>query len=126
MRFRKWIESTGIESVLSGMIEKYPGVRLTAYESKEKIELMEIVVPKNMRGRGIGTEIIRTIQDYALRVGKPIVLRPEADRGRKGELDRFYRGLGFVTNKGRNMDYSLSSPTSRTMYWRPKIGRDMA
>lgn len=119
MKFRKWLESSGIESVLSGMVEKYPGVKLTAYESKEKIELMEIVVPENMRGRGIGTEIIRTIQNYASMVGKPVVLRPEADRGHKGDLYRFYRKLGFVPNKGRNMDYSLSSPTSRTMYWRP-------
>lgn len=119
MEFRKWLESSGLEAFLSALRERHPGLRLEAYETKEKIELMSIEVPEGSRGMGVGTEIIRNIQDYARKVGKPIVLRPEAEKGRKGDLDRFYRGLGFVHNRGRNTNFVLSSPTSRTMYWNP-------
>ena len=49
-----------------------------------------------------------------------IVVMPEAERGRKSDLERFYRNLGFVRNRGRNMDYTLSSPLAGTMYWRPE------
>lgn len=104
---------------MSGITRNHPGVKIHAYETGYKIELMQIVVPRENRGGGVGTEIIRTLQDYARSVGKPIVIRPEAERGRKGDLDRFYRELGFVHNKGRNMDYALSSPMAGTMYWRP-------
>jgi hypothetical protein len=121
MGFRTWLESSVLEALVSGLVAKHPGLRLDAYESKEKIELVGIEVPEGSRGMGVGTEVIRSLQDYARGVGKPIVLRPEADRGRKGDLDRFYRGLGFVHNRGRNTDFVLSSPTSRTMYWRPRV-----
>lgn len=121
MRFRIWLESSGLDAVVSGVVERHPGLKLVAYEAKEKIELMSIEVPEGSRGMGVGTEAVRAIQSYARSVGKPIVLRPEADRGRKGDLERFYKGLGFVHNRGRNTDFVLSSPTSRTMYWRPRL-----
>lgn len=120
MEFKNWLENSGIESVLSGIEEKYPGVKVQAYETGHKIEFMQIIVPEDMRGGGVGTEIIRMIQDYARSVGKPIVLRPAAERGRKGDLERFYKGLGFVHNRGRDKDFVLSSPLASTMYWRPE------
>lgn len=121
MEFRTWLESSGLDAVVAGVVDRHPGLKLVAYEAKEKIELMSIEVPEGSRGMGVGTEAVRAIQSYARSVGKPIVLRPEADRGRKGDLDRFYKGLGFVHNRGRNTDFVLSSPTSRTMYWRPGL-----
>ncbi len=121
INFRKWFESSGLDALLSVISDKHPGLKIYAYEGREKIELMEIKVPEESRGKGVGTEVIKMIQDYARSVGKPIVLRPEADRGRKGDLERFYRGLGFVHNRGKNTDFVLSSPTSRTMYWRPSV-----
>lgn len=122
MEFRTWLESSGLDAVVAGIVARHPGLKLDACEAKEKIELMSIEVPKGSRGMGIGTEVVRALQDYARGVGKPIVIRPEAQRGRKGDLDRFYKSLGFVHNRGRNTDFVLSSPTSRTMYWRPTIG----
>lgn len=121
MRFRTWLESSALEAVVSSIVARHPGLKPDAYEGREKIELMSIEVPEGSRGMGVGTDVVRAIQDYARSVGKPIVLRPEADRGRKGDLDRFYRSLGFVHNRGRNTDFVLSSPTSRTMYWRPNV-----
>ena len=105
-----------MESLLDEIREKYPFVKIWAFESSNRIELQKIEIPFEHRGKGIGTDIIKRLQKYAQLVGKPIVLRPEAERGRKKDLERFYKGLGFVNNRGRNMDYSLS----RTMYWRFK------
>lgn len=119
--FRTWLESSALEALISDIIARHPGMRMDAYETREKIELTSIEVPEGSRGSGIGTEAIKRLQDYARMVGKPIVLRPEADKGRKGDLDRFYKSLGFVHNKGRNTDFVLSSPTSRSMYWRPRV-----
>lgn len=116
-----WLEGSGIDNVLSDIGRVHPGVEVKAYETAHKIELMRIVVPEEMRGGGVGSGIIRTLQDYARSVGKPIVIMPEAERGRKGDLDRFYRGLGFVHNGGRNKDFALSSPLAATMYWRPGV-----
>lgn len=121
MGFRTWLESSALEALISDIVARHPGLRMEAYEGREKIELMSIEVPEDSRGAGTGTEAIRRLQDYARSVGKPIVLRPEASRGRKGDLDRFYKNLGFVHNRGRNTDFVLSSPTSRTMYWRPRM-----
>ena len=40
--------------------------------------------------------------------------------GKKQALERFYKDLDFVKNKGRNIDFQLSSPISTTMYWKPE------
>lgn len=128
MGFRKWLESSGIDAFISGIESRHPEVKIQAYETNNKIELMQIVVPEEMRGSGVGTEIIKSLQDYARSIGKPIVIRPEAERGRKADLERFYKGLGFVHNKGRNTDFAISSPLASTMYWRPlreSVGNDM-
>jgi predicted N-acetyltransferase YhbS len=109
-----------MEKLLNQLRVEFPSVDIDAYESKEKIELMNIKVPKEQRGMGIGTNIIQRLQKYAAAVGKPIVLRPQPEKGYKQALDKFYKTLGFVKNKGRNIDYSLSSPTASTMYWRFK------
>lgn len=121
MEFKRWLSesSDGIDKVLAEIQEKFPFAEVSAYESKYKIELTAIKLPSDRRGAGIGTEIIRAIQNYAVSVGKPIVINPEAEKGRKSDLDRFYKSLGFVANKGKNVDFALSSPLAKTMYWRP-------
>lgn len=119
MEFKTWLESSTLDLLVSYILKRHPGLELSAYETSNKIELTSIEVPEEFRGSGIGTKIVRELQDYARSVAKPIVIRPEAERGRKGDLERFYKSLGFVHNKGRNTNFILSSPTSRTMYWTP-------
>lgn len=97
---------------------KYPFVKLEVYETGNKIELQQIEVPPMYQNGGIGHDIIQTLQTYAKSVGKPIVLRPEAETKQKANLFRFYKSLGFVKNAGKKMDYTLSSPTAQTMYWK--------
>lgn len=112
--------TNSIEELLQHIRSLYPFVKIWAFESKDRVELQQIEISPEHRGSGVGTEIMEMLKSYAKSVGKPIVLRPEPDRGKKAALERFYKRLGFVDNAGRNKDYTLSAPFSNTMYWRFK------
>ena len=46
--------------------------------------------------------------------GKPIGLTPSADfGGNKARLTKFYKRFGFVPNKGKNKDYTISESMVR-------------
>ena len=124
-----WYKISQQEGPLKILREKlkaeYPGLDLDVWESSnDYIELAMIRLPKEMQSQGIGTKVIREIQDYANQVGKPIVISPQPGRGKKKSLESFYRNLGFVRNRGRNMDYQLSSFFGPTSYWRPEPRQD--
>ena len=108
-----------LSSIIDGFSAQIPGLYLWAYETDRKVELKEIKVPPEQRNQGLGGQIIEAIKDYARRVGKPVVLSPQPEFGKKKALDRFYRNHGFVYNRGRNKDYEISSFFGPTMYWRP-------
>lgn len=109
-----------LDTLLTAIRKDNRDIKIYAFEHPHDIYISSIQVPEEFRGRGIGSGIIRRIQDYAQEVGKPITLRPQAERGYKKKLEDFYKNLGFVHNKGRNKDYGLSSPFGASMYWRPK------
>ena len=111
-----------LQNLRNSLKSKYPGLELDVWERQSDgvVEIAHIIVPKDMRSGGIGTAVIKEIQEYAKSLGKPIVLSPSPEKRKKKSLDDFYKNLGFVTNKGRKMDYQLSTPFSRTMYWKPK------
>ena len=108
-----------IQKLVDFFLAKYPGLVLRINEYENKIKLEKIDVPKEMRSQGIGTEIISAIKEYSQKVGKPIVLNPEPEKGKKGALQRFYERNDFVNNAGRNRDDGLSE-FSRTMLYKPK------
>lgn len=121
MNFSKWLfesQNYNIQALIDVILQRYPFVNISAYESKDRIELEKIILPPEKRGAGVGTAIIKIIQDYASKVGKPIVLHPEAEKGHKKDLENFYKSLGFVYNKGLHKDFVLSS-MAKTMYWKP-------
>ncbi len=107
-------------TLLTAIRKDNPDIKIYAFEHLHEIYISSIQVPEEQRGKGIGSGIIRRIQDYAQEVGKPVTLRPQAERGYKKKLETFYMNLGFVHNKGRNKDYALTSPFGASMYWRPK------
>jgi ribosomal protein S18 acetylase RimI-like enzyme len=111
------IKSDDLQSLVTKLEESYPGLTLSAYEADYKIHIQEIRVEN--KGQGIGTKVIRELQEYARRVDKPIVLSPEPEPRKKQALFRFYKSLGFVVNKGRKRNYMLSLPFGPTMYWKP-------
>jgi len=109
-----------IQKLVDFFLAKYSGLALRVNEYENKIKLDKIFIPKEMRGIGIGTEIITALKEYSQRVGKPIVLNPEPEKGKKGALQRFYERNEFVNNVGRRKDYDLTDTFSRTMYYKPK------
>lgn len=90
-----------IQEFINFYVNKYPEIILRITEFENKIKLDKIFIPKEMRGVGIGTEIITALKDYSQRVSKPIVLNPEPEKGKKGALQRFYERNEFVDNAGR-------------------------
>jgi len=124
MRFKLWTEDNEeLQQLVRDLKAQYPQLKdLWAWETDQMIELANITVHKEHRDEGIGSTVIRAIQEYATRANKPVVVRPEPEPRKKAALKRFYRNLGFVENKGRHKDYTLSTIFATTMYWRPEWG----
>ncbi len=81
------------------------------------IILHKIIVPKEMRGGGVGEKILNALIEYADTVNKTIVLDASGDFGGSvSKLKKWYKRHGFVENKGRNKDYEISYG----MYREPK------
>ena len=122
MQFKEFLtesEST-LERLIESIQKQYPQViNLWASENSYKIHLSEIRVGEKYRGQGIGTKVIRMLQEYAKLVEKPITLSPTPDLGKKAKLLNFYKYLGFYLLRGRKMDYRLSNPFGPTWVWRP-------
>jgi GNAT superfamily N-acetyltransferase len=113
-------EEQELNDLETSLEAQYPGLDLIMHIGHGYVELAQIVVPKEQRSQGIGTAVIRRIQEFAKNKNMRLVIRPQPERGKKDALDRFYRNLGFVHNQGRNKDYEISSPFAKTMYWSPK------
>lgn len=100
--------------------DDYPQVRvdLTDYHPEPRLSLDWLEVPKSQRKQGIGSDIMNRICKVADILGLTLTLSPTPALGAtsKGRLVRFYKRFGFVENKGRNKDFTISN----TMYRKPK------
>ncbi len=109
------------EDDVKNISDKYKehGVESDIYNGKNGIELSRIVVPKEKRGEGLGSKFMQDLTTHADKHKKRIVLSPSKDFGATSvdRLKEFYKAHGFVENKGRNKDYSIS----HSMYREPKI-----
>ncbi len=83
------------------------------------LHVQGIEVRPEGRGQGAGRGAMRRVQEFAAARGMPVTLSPEPERGRKGDLERFYRNLGFRPNAGRSRDYRYSSMFAPVWIWRP-------
>jgi GNAT superfamily N-acetyltransferase len=108
-------------SIIPEIKKQYPFVELYAFEDDNQIYISSIKVPEEQRRKGIGRDIIHWIKDYAYEQQKPVVLSPEAERGYKKKLEKFYKNLGFVHNTGKKKDYKLARAFAPTMYWKPRL-----
>src|SRR5690606_11764278 len=109
-------------------------------DSNGNIVLDMIAVPRDRQGQGVGTAAMRDLIAFADRHGRRITLKlgqrdPEFGTTSRSRLERFYRRFGFVPNKGRKKDYSISadmyrdplgSPRVREQAERPRIGESRA
>lgn len=102
---------------LDDIFKKYPDVTIDASVGKKDINLSRIVVPKEMRNQGVGTQVMSDLSEYADSLGKRITLTPsDSFGGSVPKLKAFYKELGFVENKGKNKDFS----TREAMYREPQ------
>ena len=113
------IQQRDIKALERKLRAQYPGLDLALWVSHNGyVELAVIEVPKEIQGQGIGHKVVEEVKQFAQSIGLPIKLRPSANPGKKQALERFYKDLGFVHNKGRDVDYRLTSPIGPTMYWK--------
>jgi predicted GNAT family acetyltransferase len=92
-------------------------VALELWEQDNKLELDSIVIPKNLRGQGMGTKVMNVICDYSDSVNKPLFLTPGTTYGGSSfaRLERFYKRFGFVKNKNSrdlSIHYMVRYPKS--------------
>ncbi|WP_421345934.1 LPD38 domain-containing protein [Aeromonas veronii] len=98
------------------------GVTILATERGGVINIAKIAVNESERGSGKGTSAMREIMRYADRTSQMIALSPSADfGGNKSRLETFYKGLGFIENKGKNKDFSISESMYRPANEKPSV-----
>jgi predicted GNAT family N-acyltransferase len=109
----------GIEDDVKDIANKHKefGIDADVHNGKNAIELSKIVVPKEKRGEGLGSKFMEDLTSHADKNNKRIDLSPSKDFGATSvdRLKGFYKQHGFVENKGRNKDYSIS----HSMYRKP-------
>jgi GGDEF domain-containing protein/GNAT superfamily N-acetyltransferase len=81
--------------------------------SDGSLKLDMIEVPAEQRQKGVGTKAMEEITALADKHGRRIVLTPDVKNDARGttsmaRLVKFYKRFGFVENKGRKRDFSVS------------------
>jgi ribosomal protein S18 acetylase RimI-like enzyme len=92
------------------MIDGRPAGRLSVDRAGSAIELLDIALTSGYRGYGVGTRLVRELQDEARVAGLP--LRLHVARGNPAA--RLYERLGFAVVAGDDV-YTQ-------MEWRPEAG----
>lgn len=122
-RFKDFLAENMFEDphrVFSNELSQKYGAEVRMHDLRGDIHLAHLTVPKDRRKQGIGTKIMDEITAHADQHQKRITLNTATkDPGgttSRNRLVRFYKRHGFVQNKGRHADYSISA----SMYRRPK------
>jgi len=110
-----------VSKLVDDIKDKYNPKSFQLYEHGNDIVLGLIVLGKEHQGKGIGSKIMNDICEYADRNKKRILLTPAIKDKHHGTTSQsrlidFYKRFGFVLNKGRNKDFSISE----LMYREPK------
>ncbi len=84
--------------------------------SNMDIVVSAIKIKEEFRKQGIGSQIMKAINEFADQYGLSVSLDPDPQPGYKKKLIDFYKSHGFVRNKGRNTDFRISEP----MYRKPQ------
>ena len=103
-----------LAKISSAWERKHPGMKFHVYHNNSgDIQLHSLEVPKEKRGSGIGSRALKGLSKYADQNDKRITLTPQPEPGYKKKLDDLYKKHGFVVNKGRNKDFSVSDSRIR-------------
>ncbi len=115
------IKSDALQAIVDKWRAVIPGLVIYVYEYKQRILLDNINIPKDKRKQGLGRQIMTDLINYADQIGKRMELMPgvkDKDQGTtsRGRLVKFYKRFGFLENRGRNKDYSMTE----TMFREPQ------
>ena len=117
-----WYKKAEPPIELKNIMDKWraQGVTLYVFEHIDKIILDSLIVPKEIRKQGIGTQIMQELVNYSNKIGKRLELSPGQKDDYQGttskrRLVNFYKRFGLIENKGRNKDFT----TNKTMYREP-------
>ncbi len=110
-----------VSTFVERLKDKYNLTTFFVTERPTELVLGMIEVPKVDRKQGIGTAVMDELIQYADSNNKRIILTPGLRDDRHGTTSRarlvkFYKRFGFVENKGRYKDFSISDG----MYRDPK------
>lgn len=96
-------------------------VELSIDAARKLITLYAIVVDKQHRGAGYGSDAMRALCSWADENEYTVALTPDSSLGATSapRLVRFYKRFGFVENKGRKADFEISAG----MYRYPRTPR---
>jgi GNAT superfamily N-acetyltransferase len=115
------LKSETPQSKLDALIQNLEsqGLNVDAFYNPKsnQVSLSRLVVPKESRGQGIGTQAMQDLVNFADEQNALMSLSPSTDFGATSvnRLKDFYSRFGFVPNKGKYKDFSISE----SMY-RPK------
>jgi 8-oxo-dGTP pyrophosphatase MutT (NUDIX family) len=98
-------------SIFDQLQARHPNVRSELYPTvkgdTKRVYLTGFMVPYNDRGKGLGTDFMEDLIKVADENGFKITLTPSSSYGGNViRLKQFYKGFGFVENKGDNRDFS--------------------
>ena len=115
-------EQKNVSELESNLEGKYD-ITIDLYQNKDFLELDKIIVTEDQRNTGVGSNVMREVIDFANKQGLTIALTPSTSYGATSidRLKGFYKGLGFVENKGINKDFT----TKQSMLKLPEVkGRE--
>ena len=77
------------------------------------IQLSDLIVPKNLRKTGLGSKALEMLNDFADKYNKRVILTTGTKDDvhgttSKNRLIKFYKKSGYLLNKGRNKDFTIS------------------
>jgi len=115
---RPFITSMSDRTAAGGLLTGINDVQVDLYpvkNRKDTLNLARLVVDPEKRKQGLGSKAMQEIIDSADAGGKTITLSPSTDFGATSvtRLKNFYKRFGFVENKGRNKDFTISESMYR-------------
>lgn len=104
-----------LDDFVSKTKQDHPEIRnLVMYPYGNDIKLDTLAIHKDKQGLGVGTKILDKIKQFSDTHNKRIMLTtgtcdPNFGTTSQSRLDKFYRKNGFISDKGRNKDFSITT-----------------
>jgi predicted GNAT family acetyltransferase len=101
--------SQALSTIEKNYQRRYPGMKLSFSHSPRfnTIRVDNIRVPNEQQGQGIGSRVMKGISNVAKRNNASVTLTPEPDKGKKAQLNKFYKKHGFSKNKDQSISDTM-------------------